>query len=432
MRITTICMWCAMLCAWCACNNTEEPISETSQQIGEAVVKTSQLLVDKKELHKTYNDAACQAHIQYPAIKEFAFETIEQKINELLYQIFTQNTIIAKETCPPYSSNFKENVDYQVQLNDGNLLSIKMQHNEEGNHTAYPIVQTDALTLDVHEAQVLNLNKLFEPDSVPLGIIQHHVANKFKSLTFETDQSHLAQKTDFNYYLTSDKLVLLNLSEEASIAGIEIPIDFSEFEPHPTSILHRLHRRIQKNAAQSQELVLNQLGPIIAQVSGADSSKVTATVEIGSLIEGEAAWTELYTQIETTFGVKAPKIHGHLLTVENWGSFIEGSLTTQQKLKDLFAESPWEVPMKELTANYKVAELMKKTAEKMQKAASNSDVEKERKTAEELWQDFYFSLEKQFEISETSVAAYSGATETLADWALFIQNWPVYKESMGM
>ena len=193
---------------------------------------------------------------------------------------------------------------------------------------------------------------------------------------------------------------------------------------HPSSLLYSVWQRQQQLVENRKNIVFQQLKPMIATAAGIDVENVMEETEMATLLDGETAWRNFSSTLENTFGLKTPSIRGHLATTDDWVTFVEHSLFSFEKLKQTFSKAPWHIKSQNMSLDQKIADIINETHQKLSENSHYAPTKKE------LLNDFYYSLESEFEVPHSGIAAYANSAETMSDWLVFIENWPVYRTAV--
>ena len=279
------------------------------------------------------------------------------------------------------------------------------------------------MTIDTETGKGFKLTDLFAPAEVPLQIIHEMADLQLKRFVTEDELTQIKLQQDFPFYITNEQLNLAPLAQSLQIE-MAIHIPFVSLSLHPSSLLYSVWQRQQQLVENRKNIVFQQLKPMIAKAAGIDANNIMEETEMASLLDSETAWANFSAALENTFGLKTPTIRGHLSTTNDWVAFVEHSLFSFEKLKQTFSKAPWHINPQNMSLDQKIADII---AETHQKLSENSHYTP---TKEELLNDFYYSLESEFKVPHSGIAAYANSAETLSDWLVFIENWPVYRTAV--
>ena len=405
-----------------ACSQQDSHQSQINQD-KYVILPTSSTSITTKHITRKSDNGLCKTDIYYPKLSQLADKKINDKLNKELGHQFVATASKSLGNCADNHAPTESTIYYRLHLNDDRITCLEQKKITRNGSDTQTTQHVNYLTIDTETGKGLKLTDLFAPAEVPLQIIHEMADLQLKRFVTEDELTQIKLQQDFPFYITNEQLNLAPLAQSLQIE-MAIHIPFVSLSLHPSSLLYSVWQRQQQLVENRKNIVFQQLKPMIAKAAGIDANNIMEETEMASLLDSETAWANFSAALENTFGLKTPTIRGHLSTTNDWVAFVEHSLFSFEKLKQTFSKAPWHINPQNMSLNQKIADII---AETHQKLSENSHYTP---TKEELLNDFYYSLESEFKVPHSGIAAYANSAETLSDWLVFIENWPVYRTAV--
>ena len=405
-----------------ACSQQDSHQSQINQD-KYVILPTSSTSITTKHITRKSDNGLCKTDIYYPKLSNLADKKINDKLNKELGHKFVATASKSLGNCSDNQSPTEATIYYRLHLNDDRITCLEQKKITRSGQDTQTTQHVNYLTIDTKTGSSLQLADLFAPAEVPLPIIHEMADLQLKRFVTEDELAQIKQQQDFPFYITNEQLSLAPLAQSLQIeAAVHIP--FMTLSLHPSSLLYSVWQRQQQLVENRKNIVFQQLKPMIATAAGIDVENVMEETEMATLLDGETAWRNFSTALENTFGLKTPSIRGHLATTDDWVTFVEHSLFSFEKLKQTFSKAPWHIKSQNMSLDQKIADIINETHQKLSENSHYAPTKKE------LLNDFYYSLESEFEVPHSGIAAYANSAETMSDWLVFIENWPVYRTAV--
>ncbi|MGB1207480.1 MAG: hypothetical protein ACPG5B_17660 [Chitinophagales bacterium] len=416
----TLSLVCLSLLAACSSQDSSQ---KHIQQDKYVILPTSSTSISTKHITRKSDNGLCKTDIYYPKLSQLANKKINDKLNKELGHQFIATASKTLGNCADNHSAVETTIYYRLHLNDDKLTCLEQKKIVRNGQAIQTSQHVNYLTIDTETGNNLQLADLFAPAEVPLQIIHEMADLQLKRFVTEEELTLIKQQQNFPFYVTNEQLSLAPLAQSLQIeAAIHIP--FMALSLHPSSLLYSVWQRQQQLVENRKNIVFQQLRPLIATAAGIDAQNIIEETEIAELLDSETAWTNFSAALDNTFGLKTPRIRGHLSTTNDWVDFVEHSLFSFEKLKQVFSKAPWHINSQNMSLDQKIVDIVAQTHQKL---SENSEYAPTKKA---LLNDFYYSLEAEFEVPHSGIAAYANSAETMSDWLVFIENWPAYRTAV--
>lgn len=205
------------------CSQSREPLSIDSK------------LIDKKDKHCTYK-------IKYPILKlgkdsKYDINVI-RNIGKVFIDDFTKLEKYENEfECNKKDKNaqaFSVTGDFTVKLKSDSILSIHSMFSSYAEGNAYPNNVLKSYNFDLTTGKEISFESLFKKDSKYLIPLHKFMAEAMiKDKTINDKEEFIALKKDkYEFYLTPNALVLINLFDIHAMQAIEVAVPYAKIKKY--------------------------------------------------------------------------------------------------------------------------------------------------------------------------------------------------------
>ncbi len=180
-----------------------------------------------KNLQKICPNCKCLFFVTYPQLNFLSNNKVQKSINDNLKKEFSAYKNVK---CEDFFKNdsYQENTKYEIKLNEKGILSIYYFSTGFLKESAHPNSVIDSFNYSLKTGKKINKNNLFlqddESNEKIIDLINISLNKQKIDLEFEPENYK------FDFYLTSTKIVFINLFEVHAAQGIEAPINYSEIK----------------------------------------------------------------------------------------------------------------------------------------------------------------------------------------------------------
>lgn len=247
------------------CSVLAKPEMRITQEAPSSAVKIEKLKWEKKS-PKGY----CEYQAEYPQVRGLTDAKVEANINKYIKsKLLTPDADItqcdAEYTQAPanvQATKTNDEVTYQVDLNQGDLLSLEYSEISSSTGSVYGR-PAQGITVNVKTGKVYSYRDLFKPGSNHVSKMNkliyeklkasdkkgsdielskeesENIANQFKS---DSKLSSKNERNDYSFSLRGDKLVILDIFSTHALRAVQVGVKPSEIKDlvNPKGPLHQL------------------------------------------------------------------------------------------------------------------------------------------------------------------------------------------------
>lgn len=185
--------------------------------------KTDYQIIEKS-LQKLCPDSKAIFLIKYPQLKNLKNSITQTKINKILDKNFTE---YKNAKCSDFVNNesYQEETEFKTKLQKENILSIYYFNSGYVKGAAHPSNVISAYNFNTKTGTLLSLKDIFKTNT--------NFRNKIKALIVkDLNKNNLpvyaADKNEYEFYLTNNSLVIINLFDNHAFQSYETIINYKD------------------------------------------------------------------------------------------------------------------------------------------------------------------------------------------------------------
>ena len=198
------------------------------------------LSIEKKILEK--KESNCTYKIQYPIFKLGKDSKYDGNIIRLIGKVFVDDFTKLESYDNEFECNKKDKNappfsvtgNFTVKLKTDTFLSIHSDFSSYQEGNAYPNNTFKTYNFDLTTGKQIPFDSLFKKDKkfiVPLHKFMTEVMLKDKSIS-DKEEFIALKKNQYDYYLTADSLVLINLFDIHALQAVEVKIPYEKIKKY--------------------------------------------------------------------------------------------------------------------------------------------------------------------------------------------------------
>lgn len=220
--------------------------------------RSSTVKIEKLKWEKKSPEAYCEYQAEYPQVRGLTDAKVEAGINKYIKsKLLTPDADITQcdaeytqEPANAQAGSTKDEVTYQVSLNQGDLLSIEYSGISSFTGGVYGR-PTQGITVNVKTGKIYSYRDLFKPASNYVSKMNkliykklkasnekkpdielskeesENIANQFKS---DSRVSSTNERNDYSFSLRGDKLAILDLFNTHALRAVQVEVKPSEIK----------------------------------------------------------------------------------------------------------------------------------------------------------------------------------------------------------